>query len=44
MAAYKVPEAALAVAREAAQRIRALEAEALAALHEKTVWPPTGSA
>jgi len=35
MAAYKVPEAALAVAREAAQRIRALEAEALAALHEK---------
>jgi len=35
MAEYKVPEAALTVAREAAQRIRALEAEALAALHEK---------
>lgn len=34
MGAYKVPGAALAVAREAARRIRALEAAALAALHD----------
>ena len=35
MATYRVPGAALVVAREAARRVRALEAAALAALHGK---------